>query len=149
MRCARFSGVQSVGATQKLPLRGGGDNWSLTVRGRGDLHATTATRFVTHDYFTVMGMSVRRGRTFSSSDRAGGERVVIVNEALAAKFFPREDPIGQVLQTTNELSERIIGVVSNAAEATLVDGPVPARYMLYLQMPLRLHAGGDRRADDG
>ena len=51
-------GVQSVGAAQKLPLRGSGDNWGLAVRGRGDLNATTAIRFVTHDYFTVMGMRV-------------------------------------------------------------------------------------------
>jgi putative ABC transport system permease protein len=128
-------GVQSVGAAQKLPLRASGDNWNLAVRGRGNLNATAAMRFVTHDYLTVMGMRVGRGRNFSSSDRAGSERVVIVNEALAAKFFPNEDPIGQVLQTMDEAGERIIGVVSNAAEAALVDGPVPARYVLYPQMP--------------
>jgi predicted permease len=128
-------GVQSVGASQKLPLRGSGWNWGLTVRGRGDLNATAATRFVTHEYFTVMGMRLLGGRPFSPSDRAGSERVVIVNEALAAKFFPGEDPVGQVLQLTGNTSERIIGVVSNAAEASLVDGPVPARYMLYPQMP--------------
>ena len=37
-------GVHAVGATQKLPLRNSGDNWSITVRGRGNLNATTATR---------------------------------------------------------------------------------------------------------
>jgi predicted permease len=128
-------GVQVAAAAQKLPLRGSGDNWGLTVRGRGDLNATTATRLVTHEYFAAMGMTVQRGRNFSSSDRLGTERVVIVNEALAAKFFPHEDPIGQVLQSVDEAGERIIGVVSNAAEAELVDGAVPARYMLYQQMP--------------
>jgi predicted permease len=128
-------GVQAVGAAQKLPLRNSGDNWGLTIRGRGNLNATTATRMVTHDYFAAMGMKIRRGRDFSPSDRAGTERVVIINEALAAKFFPNEEPIGQVLQTMDEAGERIIGVVSNAAEAALIDGAVPARYMLYQQMP--------------
>ena len=128
-------GVHSAGAAQKVPLRGSGDNWGLRIRGRGDQNATTATRFVSHDYFTVMGMNVRRGRGFSAADRAGSERVVVINEALAAKFFPGEDPIGQVLQTSDDTGERVIGVVSNAAEAALVDGPVPARYMLYQQMP--------------
>jgi predicted permease len=128
-------GVESAGAAQKLPIRASGDNWGLRIRGRAELNATTAMRFVTHDYFTVMGMSIRRGRGFSSSDRPGSERVVVVNEALVAKFFPHEDPIGQVLLTTDETGERIIGVVSNAAEAALVDGPVPARYVLYPQMP--------------
>jgi putative ABC transport system permease protein len=128
-------GVNVVAATQKVPLRGSGDNWGLTVRGRGALHATTAMRMVTHDYFAAMGMQIRRGRDFSSSDRAGTERVIIVNEALAAKFFPNEDPIGQVLQSVDEVGERIIGVVSNAAEATLIEGAVPARYVIYQQMP--------------
>jgi hypothetical protein len=128
-------GVQVVAAAQKLPLRGSGDNWGITVRGRGDLHATTAVRTVTHDYFDAIGMTLRRGRGFSPSDRAGTERVVIVNEALAAKFFPNDDPIGQVLQTVDPAGERIIGVVSNAAEAALTDGAVPARYMLAQQMP--------------
>jgi putative ABC transport system permease protein len=128
-------GVQVVAAAQRLPLRGSGDNWGITVRGRGDLQATTATRMVTHDYFAAMGMKIRRGRGFSSSDRPGTERVVVVNEALAAKFFPNDDPIGQVLQTVDEAGERVIGVVSDAAEATLIEGAVPARYMLYQQMP--------------
>jgi len=128
-------GVQSAAAAQKLPLRLSGDNWNLAIRGRGALNATTAMRFVTHEYFTVMGMTVRGGRDFSASDRAGSERVTIVNEALAARFFPNEDPIGQVLQTLDEKGERIIGVVSDAAEASLVEGPVPARYVLYPQMP--------------
>ena len=47
-----------------------------------------------------------------------------------AKYFPNENPIGQVLQTFDRSGERIIGVVANAAEANLTDGPVPARYMI-------------------
>jgi len=128
-------GVQAVAATQRLPLRGSGDNWGLSIRGRGALNATTATRMVTHEYFAAMGMKIRRGRDFAPTDRPGTERVVVVNEALVAKFFPNEDPIGQIVQSVDETGERIIGVVSNAAEASLVDGAVPARYMLYQQMP--------------
>jgi putative ABC transport system permease protein len=127
--------VQSVAATQKMPLLGTGDNWNLSIRGRGTLNTTTATRFVTHDFFSAMGMRVRRGRDFSPTDRAATERVTIVNEALAAKFFPGEDPIGQIIQTVDDTGERIIGVVSNSAESRLVDGAVPARYVLWSQMP--------------
>ena len=129
-------GVQVAAASQKLPLRGSGDNWGIGIRGRSDLQATTALRMVTHDYFAAMGMTMRRGRNFSAADQSGTERVTIVNEALAAKFFPNEDPIGQVILTLDQTGERIVGVVSNAAEATLTDGSVPARYLLYDQMPL-------------
>ena len=134
-RLRALPGVQSVAATQRLPLRGSGDNWTVTIRGRGNLNATTPTRMVTHDYFATMGMQIRRGRDFLPSDRPGTERVIVINEAFAAKFFANEDPIGQQLQTVNQAGERIVGVVSNAAEASLTEAAVPARYMLVAQMP--------------
>ena len=140
-KLAALPGVQSVGAAQKLPLRGSGDNWGLEIRGRADNAAasTTAFRTVTRDYFATMGMTIRQGQGFGPSDREGSNRVVIVNEALVAKYFPNEDPIGQVLLTGldegEDLGERIIGVVENASEADLQDPPVPTRYMLYDQMP--------------
>ena len=129
-------GVASVAATQKIPLGGSGDNWGITIQGKGDLgQATTAFRMVSREYFATMGMPITRGRNFTPSDREGSERVVIINEATAAKFFPGEDPLGRVLQTFGEAGERIVGVVGNAAEARLTDAPVPARYMLYEHVP--------------
>ena len=128
--------VKAVAAAQKLPLSGGGDNWGIAIQGKPDLgRATTAFRMVTRDYFTTMGMPVTRGRNFSPSDREGSDRVVVVNEALVAKFFPGEDPIGRVLTTFDDAGERIIGVVGNAAETKLTDAPAPARYMLYEHVP--------------
>ena len=77
-----------------------------------------------------------RGRGFSPSDREGSERVVVINEALAAKYFSGEDPIGRTISTGfDQQGERVIGVVQNVAEATLTDAEVPARYMLYEQVP--------------
>ena len=70
-----------------------------------------------------------------STDREGSEPVVIVNEALAAKFFPGEDPLGKMLQTFGDSRERIVGIVGDTAEANLTDAPVPARYMLFQQLP--------------
>jgi predicted permease len=129
-------GVQSVAATQKLPLKGSGDNWGLGIPGRTDLRGvTTAFRMVTRDYFATLGIPLRAGRTFEPSDREGSRRVVVINEALAAKFFPGQDPLGRAIQTFDDQGERIVGVVGNAAEAELTDDPVPARYMLYEQVP--------------
>ena len=129
-------GVTAVAAAQKLPLGESGDNWTIRIQGKGDLgQATTAFRMVTRDYFGTMGMPITRGRGFTPSDREGSERVVVINEATAAKFFPGEDPIGRVLLTFGETGERIVGVVGNAAEANLTDAAVPARYMLYEHVP--------------
>jgi putative ABC transport system permease protein len=91
---------------------------------------------VTPGYFGTLEIPVKRGRDFLPSDREGSDPVVIINEALAAKFFPGEDPLGQLLQTDVQLQERIVGIVANTAEASLTDAPVPARYMLYQQIPI-------------
>jgi putative ABC transport system permease protein len=132
-------GVRAAGATQKIPLTGSGHNWGITVRGRPDLGpSTTAFRMVSRGYLQALGMPVLRGRTFEASDREGTERVVVINEALAAKYFPGEDPIRRVIGTFNDEGERIVGVVGNAAEAALTDPPVPARYLLYEQVPVAM-----------
>ena len=130
-------GVQAVSVTQRLPLRGGGDNWGLQVQGRPDLPTTTtATRLVGYHYFDVLGIEVRDGRTFDPSDPFGGtEDVVVINQALADKYFPGENPLGRMLGGGGTFNERIIGVVENVAEDDLTDEPVPARYYLYLAAP--------------
>jgi predicted permease len=129
-------GVTSVAATQKLQLRGGGDSWGMSIQGKPDLaDMTTYFRMVTRDYFATMGMQMRAGRSFEASDREGSERVAVINVALADKYFPNEDPIGQVLRTFNDGGERIIGIVENVADGDLTDAASPARYLLYDQMP--------------
>jgi predicted permease len=129
-------GVKSVAAAQKLPLRGSGDNWNISIVGRAPVNASTAFRMVTPAYFRTLGVPIKRGRDFLPSDREGSEPVVIINEALAARFFPGEDPLGKMLQTFGETRERIVGVVGDVAEADLTDAAVPARYMLYEQVPI-------------
>jgi len=133
-----LEGVKAVAATQKLPLRGPGDNFGITVVGKPDLESTTtAFRIVTHDYFRALNTNLLRGRNFLPTDRPSTEAVVIINEALAAKYFPGEDPIGRLLRSGfGNQEERIIGVVENMAEADLTDAALPARYMLFDHVPL-------------
>jgi putative ABC transport system permease protein len=109
----------------------------VSVVGRPDLDGgTTFVRLVTPDYFRALGIPVRRGRGFAATDRAATERVVVINEAFAKRYFAADDPIGRVLQTGfDDGGERIIGVVGNVAEANLTDAAAPARYMLYDQVP--------------
>ncbi|HEX8692656.1 MAG TPA: ADOP family duplicated permease [Longimicrobium sp.] len=133
----QLPGVRSAGAAQKIPLRGSGDNWGLAVVGRPDLEeSTTAFRIVTPGYFPTMGIALRQGRLFGGSDRPGGERAVVVNEALARKYFPGVSPVGRLVSTGfDSAGERIVGVVEDVAEGSLTDQAEPARYMLYDQIP--------------
>jgi predicted permease len=137
-------GVVSVAAAQKLPLTNTGDNCGIAIRGRSELNASTACRMVTADYFTTLRVPILRGRNFGADDRAGSEPVVIINQALADKFFPGEDPIGQIVDE----EDRIIGVVGNALEGRLTDEPPPARYMLYDHVSPQTRVSFVLRTDD-
>jgi putative ABC transport system permease protein len=123
-------GVASAAAVQQLPLRGGGDNWGLRIEGREAPFSTTAFRVVSPDYFSAMGIAVRRGRVFEAADRDRGEPVMVINEALARKYFPGEDPVGRRIASGDGWA-RVVGVVESVAEGTLTDERGPARYMLY------------------
>jgi putative ABC transport system permease protein len=129
-------GVHSVSATQQLPLRGGGYRANLRIADRPDIqNAATEYRIVTPGYFESIGIAVRRGRTISSADRRDTERVVVINEAFAQKYFAGIDPIGKLIGGDNDVSSRIVGVVANAVEARLIDAAEPVRYVAVSQMP--------------
>ena len=133
--------VRAAAVAQRLPLRGSGDNFGIGVKDKPDLpSSSTAFRTVTGDYFRAMGIAIRRGRGFLPTDRISTQKVVVINEALAAKYFPGEDPIGRYLQTFDDEGERIIGIVANVAEQFLIDPAVPARYMLYEHVPVMVPA---------
>jgi len=132
---ATLPGVRAVGITQKLPLRGAGEDWGLGIEGKPDLpSSTTYVRLVSPGYFEAIGIQLLDGRLLSASDRADTERAVVINRALAKKYFPGENPIGQRINTGLDGLERIVGVVEDVAEAGLTDGAVPARYMLHAQV---------------
>lgn len=130
-------GIKSVGVTQKLPLRGQGESWGLSIEGKPDLPAsTTYVRLVSPGYFEAIGIQLLDGRVLDARDRAGHERAVVINRALAKKYFPGENPLGQRIDTGLGGLERVVGVVEDVAEAGLTDGAVPARYMLHEQVAM-------------
>jgi len=151
-------GVESAASTQHLPLRGSGDNWGIRVEGRPELQeTTTAFRTVTPEYFRTMNIRLASGRLLQDTDRVADakEGVVVVNEALARKFFPGRVPLGQRISFMKERWDRIVGVVDDVAESGLSPDPVPARYLPYEQVPwlssshslvLRLRPGIDPAA---
>src|SRR5262249_42526720 len=100
-RVAQLPGVRAAGFAQMLPLQSWG--WAanatdFVVRGRPTRtdEFTVELRFVTPGYFEAMGIPIRRGRGFTAADIPSNPRVIVVNEALARRAFPGEDPIGLV-----------------------------------------------------
>lgn len=129
-------GVHTVSLVQQLPLRGPGNSWGIQVEGSPSQEQTTTYFRITGPrYFEAMGIRILQGRGFDGTDRPATERVVVINEAAAKKYFPGEDPLGRMVSTGFGGAERIVGVVENVAEADLTDQDAPARYMLYDQIP--------------
>ncbi|HEV3469201.1 MAG TPA: ABC transporter permease [Pyrinomonadaceae bacterium] len=120
-RLAALPGVRSVAAGSSLPL----DwvlNFSYAVEGRpprpGD-DPQTDYNSVSPNYFAVMGIPLVRGRVFDERDAAGAPPVAVINQAMARRVFPDEDPVGRRL-TIQYLEERvtveIVGVVADAKQ---------------------------------
>jgi hypothetical protein len=137
-----LQGVRSVGAAMKIPLRGGGDSFGVTVEGHPEAANTfTYFRVVTPDYFETMGIKLRDGRIFDASDQpiveddSTTEMSVVVNEAFVKKYFAGENPIGRRIGDGFTSPQRVIGVVANVQEAALTDEAAPVRYYLAGQAP--------------
>ena len=136
MALRELPGVQSVATVQTLPLRGGGYRGELRVSERPDIaDAVTEVRIVTPGYLESIGIALRQGRTITDADRRDTERVVVINEALAQKYFFGVDPIGRSLGADVDSPARIVGIVANAAETHLTDPAEPVRYVALAQMP--------------
>jgi putative ABC transport system permease protein len=133
---AGLPGVRSVGLAQTLPLRGGGYNLPIRIDERPDLQGmTTEYRIVTPGYLESAGFTLRQGRTITGADRRDTERVVVINEAAARKFFGGADPIGKLVGGDIDRPSRVVGVVADAVERKLTDAAEPVRYVAVAQMP--------------
>ena len=128
-------GVAAASAVQRLPLATRGDNWGIQIMEQPDLEpTTTALRVVGRDYFDVMGIRVLRGRGFEATDQAGSELVIVIDEELATKYFPGDDPVGQHIASGTGLGwMRIVGVVRGVRHSALAEPGGPGRYVLYDQ----------------
>jgi predicted permease len=84
-------------------------------------------------FFDAAGISIRQGRNFTSLDRDDAPPVAIISAALAQKFWPRQDPIGQMLRLLRGEDLRVIGVASDAKVRSLGEAPRPFVYLPYTQ----------------
>ena len=117
-RIAGLPGIEAVGAVSQLPLTGSGPllPYAYDEETAGHFNLSADGRTVTPDYFRAMGTRLVAGRYFTDQDVAQNERVVIVEEMLARRAWPDEDPIGRQLQlapTGNNRFATVVGVVEH------------------------------------
>jgi putative ABC transport system permease protein len=144
-RVRRIPGVDSASLSMYPPLSDDDGAWTQSIGVDGQPvptmpgQASVYFNTVSTDYFRTIGMRLIAGRDFSSSDTESAPRVIIVNEALARRFFPGRDALGRhvtVGRGDNRRDVQIVGVVSDAKYQRLQEQPRSIAYLPYLQLPL-------------
>ena len=143
---AGLPGVTEVGLGSHIPLGSSLLSFDLAAEGKslavGEAIPRGDFRTASPEYFHAAGIPLLKGRNFSSTDRAGTERVVIVNQTLADRFFPGEDPLGKRIAWTGEVLKftpirgdwrTIVGVVGNTQDGGLDALPRLAVYQPFAQ----------------
>lgn len=129
-------GVESASLTSHLPLGGGRMAYGLAIEGhaQGELPAADL-RFASPEYFKTMRIPVLRGRGLTEQDVAGATPVVVINQTMAAKYWPGQDSIGQRIQISRqgESWREVVGVVGDTRHASLRSAPVPEMYAPWSQ----------------
>ena len=135
-------GVVSAGAGYSIPIEG--SNWNSIfwpqdrpVPSRRDAIPSAAMIPVTPSYFEVIRARIVKGRAFSAADHAGAPRVVIVNETLAGRMWPGQDPIGKRLEQgwpeTPGPWRDVVGVVADMKFEGITEGITMQVYLPFAQ----------------
>src|SRR2546427_10835518 len=140
-------GVQAVATRSHVPIAAddGYANLSFAIEGRLPDAANRLTAFynaVSPDYFQTMEIPVLKGRPFEARDDRKSQSVIIINETLARRYFPGEDPIGRRMTLNDEDPKEedwatIVGVVRDTKPRAvdLTASAVPEMYMPFAQQP--------------
>ena len=140
-RVEALPGVQSAAATIVLPIEGGID-LPFLVEGRPPQNGGLYTgdeqwRSVSPHYFSAFRIALLRGRTFDDRDTGKSERVALINQAMAKKYWPKGDPLGQRITIGGKAlgpefedpARQIVGVVGDVRESGLKDAEQPVMYV--------------------
>jgi len=107
-------GVVSAGAVSNLPLSGAMTSSGFTIEGHQTMQRElypADPRSASSEYLQTMSIPLLRGRYFTERDRAGAPEVVIIDEVLARRYFPNEDPLGKRLAVEGPGWREIVGIV--------------------------------------
>jgi len=154
-RVTEVPGVERVAFGSTVPWRdtgGGGDGMQFSVEGRtrenGVEDPRARSRSVSPGFFAALGIPLLDGRDFTSEDRSGGERVVIVSASIANELFPGQNPLNRHLMWTDGIMRfigvsteprRIVGVVPDIDDERIEPRPAKTIYA-----PFEQELGGGR-----
>ena len=139
-RLESLPGVQSAATALMLPIEGGVDlpfNIEGKPPGKGDKYnGNEQWRSVSAHYFSAFKIPLMRGRAFTEHDIGQSARVVIINQTMAKKYWPKQDPIGSRITIGkglgpdfDEPAREIVGIAGNVREHGLTDADQGVMYV--------------------
>ena len=147
-------GVQSASAVNFIPLTNLGDATAINIEGGAPPppgeKITVSYRVIDPNYFRTLGIPLLRGRYFTEQDNDETHGVVMINQTMARRYWPNEDPLGRRLQPQFPPGEvpwrpastntwlTIVGVVGDVKDDSSSDETAPEMYLPYLQNPSSL-----------
>ena len=148
-RLKRIPGVVEASATCCVPLQGGYGlpfrivGRPLAADSQGPFHGGGGWMTVSPGYFEVFKIPVKKGRTFNDRDTGASTPVVIINEAMAKQYWPKEDPLadklligkGVMREFAAETDRQIVGIVADIRSQGLDSDPQPQMWIPQAQVP--------------
>jgi putative ABC transport system permease protein len=134
-------GAQSSALVSVLPLGGSNTDVSFRIEGRPAPSSPAEGpvawyRIVSSDYFQTMKIRVVRGRGLNDEDTPSAPGAVVINESLAGKYWPNEDPIGRRISEGDRVFA-IVGIVADIRNRGPGSPPDNEMYLHYRQYPER------------
>lgn len=139
-RVSTLPGVNAASLIWITPLSNGGWDEDITVPGQPDVpehDRDTYGNAIGPHLFDTMGIPLLAGRQFNEGDGAKSEKVCIISQLAARRFFPTVDPIGGDIKFGDSLL-RVVGIVGNIKYLNLRDATPPELYIPYTQTQGRI-----------
>jgi predicted permease len=137
-RLRAVPGVKAVALSQNAPFAGGGFLRTVLLPGQDTASRQNGvlvqTNVIGVGYFDTLGIPIRRGRDFTDADREGTPLVVVINETMAARFWPGQDAIGQRFRFFgDQQDQQVIAIVRDGKYNALTEDARPYIYQPLLQ----------------
>lgn len=133
----QIPGVQSAGLTDIVPLEQQNDREYFVIENQvlpAGESLVADFRRVSPGYFKTIGIPLTEGRLFTERDNVDAPRVIVIDQAMALRYFPNERPIGRRIRMWGQFRQ-IVGVVGPVHHYGLDRPPEPTIYAPFEQMP--------------
>ncbi len=140
-RLEALPGVKAVGAINQLPLTGSSSDRTFNEQGKPPQNPPPNAEFrvVSPGYFRAVGIPLVKGRYFADTDQETTPKAVIINQAMARRYWPGEDPLGKRISFDGAPGQpnwrEVVGIVGDVRQLGLGSEAKPEMYVPFTQFP--------------